>query len=380
MHLLWLTENYPPNRGGMAQSCDRIVANLRRAGVHVHVLHFCSRSAALQRQTCENGSYLPATLHESLEHTLNLAWLYLLQEVDSHAAPPYTHLVAFGGNVPILAAPLWAKYLRLPLVVLLRGNDWDAALYSPQRRSALFYALENAAHVAAVSSDKAEWLRRLFPSLPTTFTPNGIELQGWQLLPSDQRRAQSWRKEHAENRLVVGLFGQLKAKKGTLFFLQTLARLSEAERERLHLLVVGELEEAGVSDQLAACGVRHTLLPFLDRYELMGYYAACDAVAIPSFYDGMPNVLLEAGALGLPFVASAVAGMRDVLEDGKDAFLFAANDAQALLQALRRLLAADSSQLQTMGQHLRQKIQTQYTESAEVARYVALFEATKLLD
>ena len=40
MHrLLWLTENYPPDRGGMSVSCDRIVRGLRRAGVHVDVVH-----------------------------------------------------------------------------------------------------------------------------------------------------------------------------------------------------------------------------------------------------------------------------------------------------------------------------------------------------
>ena len=43
LRALWLTETYPPSRGGMAQSCDRIVRGLRRRGVTVDVLHFTAR-------------------------------------------------------------------------------------------------------------------------------------------------------------------------------------------------------------------------------------------------------------------------------------------------------------------------------------------------
>src|SRR4051794_41636068 len=57
---LWLTETYPPSRGGMAQSCDRIVRGLRRRGVTVDVLHFTpttrGRTWAIERQA--GGRYL----------------------------------------------------------------------------------------------------------------------------------------------------------------------------------------------------------------------------------------------------------------------------------------------------------------------------------
>ena len=53
-------------------------------------------------------------------------------------------------------------------------------------------------------------------------------------------------------------------------------------------------------------------------------------MAIPSFYDGLPNVLVEAAALGVPMVASRAGGMADVLEDGETAFLFDPGDEAAL--------------------------------------------------
>ena len=70
---------------------------------------------------------------------------------------------------------------------------------------------------------------------------------------------------------------------------------------------------------LAEHELEHTALPFLDRYELLPWYAACDFIAIPSFYDGLPNVLVEAAALGVPLIASRVDGMADVLTDGETA-------------------------------------------------------------
>ncbi|MDD3147641.1 MAG: glycogen synthase, partial [Candidatus Riflebacteria bacterium] len=55
MHLLWLTENYPPRRGGMAQACDRIVHNLRRAGLSVDVAFFSCAASELRQTERQNG-------------------------------------------------------------------------------------------------------------------------------------------------------------------------------------------------------------------------------------------------------------------------------------------------------------------------------------
>ena len=112
---------------------------------------------------------------------------------------------------------------------------------------------------------------------------------------------------------TLGLFGQLKAKKGGVLLLEALARSGTAER--FHLLLAGWLEpdmDAWLREHDGA--ISYTLLPFLDRYELLPWYAACDWIAIPSFYDGLPNVLMEAAALGIPLIASRAGGMADVLE------------------------------------------------------------------
>ena len=98
-------------------------------------------------------------------------------------------------------------------------------------------------------------------------------------------------------------------------------------------MLAGEVEEgvatwltASVNPAAAGQAVAHTLLPFLDRFELLTVYAACDVVALPSFYDGLPNVALEAAALGIPLLASDAGGLADLVDD-RIGFPFAAGDA-----------------------------------------------------
>ena len=98
-----------------------------------------------------------------------------------------------------------------------------------------------------------------------------------------------------------------KAKKGGVFLLDALTRSGVADR--FHLLLAGWMAP-DMEAWLAEHELEHTALPFLDRYELLPWYAACDFLAIPSFYDGLPNVLVEAAALGVPLLVVPSAWVR----------------------------------------------------------------------
>src|SRR4051812_36705391 len=127
---LWLTENYPPDRGGMAQSCDRIVHALRTRGVTVDVAHVSRRHADWRVETKIRGKQISCPAAEDPSHTLNRLW-NLISHCAADEAP--THVVAFGGTLPLLAGPPYAAWLGLPLLTLIRGNDFDAAIFSPKK-------------------------------------------------------------------------------------------------------------------------------------------------------------------------------------------------------------------------------------------------------
>lgn len=371
MRPLVVTENYPPDRGGMAQSCDRIVRSLRASGLDVDVAHLGRRDHRPRVERQERGLLLSALADEDPAHAIQLLW----NEVSRLPAPP-SHVVAFGGAAPVLAAPAFAAWLGVPLVTLLRGNDFDTGLFSLRRGWALRDALERSAAVATVSRDHQRKVSALFPRLDVRWVPNGIDASEWSLVGHDLERAARFRQDHVgEGRRVLGMFGHLKRKKGGAFLLEALRRAGVDGT--LHLLVVGDAEP----EMLALLGsidsaVPFTHVPFVDRFELLPYYAACDAVVVPSLYDGLPNVLLEAGALGVPPLASTAGGMADLLEDGRDALTFPPGDLHGCRRALASFATLPLEELRDLGRRLRAAILRDFRHDQEAARYRALLAET----
>lgn len=367
--ILWLTENYFPSRGGMAQSCDRIVHGLRRKGVQIDVVHFTARKKAYDWQQQQGGRYLACPVDEDSAHTLNRLWSYLqAQELD------YTHLLAFGGQLPVLAASVFPAWMQVPLITLFRGNDLDTALFSARRQAVLLRVLHQSQAVGTVSRDKMDKIRRLCPEAKVFFTPNGIEADSWELSQSDRERAAAWKHANTDGRKVIGFFGHLKSKKGVPFFLEALGR--SGIDASVHLLMVGQLDEHLQDMLFSHPRLSHSCLSFMDRYELLGYYPACDAIAIPSFYDGMPNVMLEAGALGIPLIVSRVDGMKDVLKGDKHAWMFESGDVNDAARAIKAWASASAEETKRRSKQCQLRIREHFNQEQETENYLEILTKT----
>jgi D-inositol-3-phosphate glycosyltransferase len=106
-----------------------------------------------------------------------------------------------------------------------------------------------------------------------------------------------------------------------------------AEQRRLATLRA----ELGLSSQVRFLGAQpQELLP--------AYYAAADAVAVPSHYESFGLVALEAMACGTPVLASNVGGLATTIEDGRSGMLFPVNDHHALADRLERLIDDETLQ------------------------------------
>ena len=160
MSLLFITQNYYPNKGGMAASCDRLIRNFRKNKVDVHVLHFTNRRKKFHTEATVQGSYTTLPINTSEEFTLNLASLFIEGFAALHAIK---YVVAFGGHLPIGLGPIVSKWMDKPLVTLIRGNDFDEAIFS-KRREALIYALKTSEFIFSVTREKRDKIKKLIAS------------------------------------------------------------------------------------------------------------------------------------------------------------------------------------------------------------------------
>lgn len=72
--------------------------------------------------------------------------------------------------------------------------------------------------------------------------------------------------------------------------------------------------------------------------ELLAYYAAADCFVFPSYREGFPNTVLEAGAMGLPSVVTDINGSREIINNGYNGLIIPPRDKQALFEAMTEML------------------------------------------
>jgi glycosyltransferase involved in cell wall biosynthesis len=118
--------------------------------------------------------------------------------------------------------------------------------------------------------------------------------------------------------------------------------------------------ELGVADRVAFLGaVAHDRVP--------GLYAAADAFCLPSFAEGLPTVLMEAMACGLPVVATNVMGTAELVEDGVSGFVVPPARADLIADALREL-AGDLELRARMGAASRARVERDYELDGAIER------------
>ena len=158
---------------------------------------------------------------------------------------------------------------------------------------------------------------------------------------------------------LLATVGLLNVAKGQDLALEALA-LSEAQEA--HLLIVGHGEEREALGRLAEQLGVEARVHFLGwRDDVPGLLAASDGLLLPSRWEGMPYIVLEAMAAGLPIVASRVDGARELVTEGVNGALAEVGDPADLARAIGRWLACGSGQRAAWGRASRDRVEADYT-------------------
>lgn len=209
--------------------------------------------------------------------------------------------------------------------------------------------------------------------------PNPIDLDVWR--PEDRAQARAALAIPAEATVVVWHGALYLEIKGLDLLIDAWGRLTGDRPDRdLRLLLVG----GGIDGPELARRIRASGAPGIqfvncfvhDRSELRKHLSAADLYAFASRTEGYPNALLEAMACGLPLVATAIAGVPDIVGEGPSAggLLVPPEDVGLLVEAMARLI--DDPELRTrLGRQARLRVDERFsldTVGAQLRDFLAI--------
>jgi glycosyltransferase involved in cell wall biosynthesis len=175
------------------------------------------------------------------------------------------------------------------------------------------------------------------------------------------------------DRFLIGAVGRLSPEKGFDILIRAVAAMQAAGRDAGLVLVGDGEEEPRLRALIAELGAA-------DRIRLLGYrldvrdlYQAMDVFALSSYREGLPNVLLEAMALEVPVIATRVAGIPRLIQDGENGLLVEPGAADALADGILRL-HRDAALRARLGQAGRATIEARYSFRERMARIAELYD------
>jgi starch synthase (maltosyl-transferring) len=220
--------------------------------------------------------------------------------------------------------------------------------------------------VSARVRDYAEQVIGL-PPARLVVVPNGIDLARYTLKTPQAAGTGS-------QPVQIGYVGRLDPVKGVTHLLGAAALLREsAPSLAWALTLVGDgSERAALEAEAAALELAERVRFLGARSDVPALLPTFDLLVLPSLYEGMPNVALEAMASGLPVVATAVGGTPEVVLHGETGLLVPPAEAAALAGALAAL-AVDPARRARLGAAGRARVERHFTIDAAVRRTEALY-------
>lgn len=197
-----------------------------------------------------------------------------------------------------------------------------------------------------------------------TTPPESKERLRSELLPQPARYPAFW----------VGTIAELHRNKGIDLALQALAAL-KARGTAYTYIVIGEGEERRTLEDLAAkYGLAESVHFVGHRADAARFVAAFDVFLLPSRKEGFPYALLEAGAAGVPAVASAVGGIPELIAHNRTGMLVRPGDTSGLAAAVQ-VCAEDAVRRKTLGAALHQSVTTEFTLTRMLEEISAFYRA-----
>jgi L-malate glycosyltransferase len=256
-----------------------------------------------------------------------------------------------------------ADRFRIPFIITITGSD----LYDPALRDhpATTKPLDQAAVITCFSPSEADELAARFTGISGRVV---VVPQGAETLPDCGRLIFGF----PDDAFVLLLPAALRPVKNVEFAISAIKLLWQVDK-RFQLVIAGGQIDRSYTDCIRSMLAAAPWVSWLGEvpYEQMGaLYRRVDIVLNCSRYEGMPNSLMEAMALGRPVVAANILGNRSLVRHADTGWLF---DSECTFRKLVTMLAGDEMMRLEVGRRARKSIEMNFSPCAEAEQYRDLY-------
>ena len=256
---------------------------------------------------------------------------------------------------------------RRPVHVAAERDTLDDRPALERRIKALLYP--RAAAVTANSQLAAEQIRSRMRIDHVRYLPNGIDTAAWSSMAQGDCALPV-----EAGHFNVAVIGRITAQKNQRAVVQAVRELPATDRRwRVWLIGDDHLQPklaAELRNEIRSAGLDEVqLLP--PQPNIAPLIARMDAVLVPSLHEGFPNVALEAMALGVPVIASAVGELPHMLENGVSGLILDDVRPQTIARALVQLAGEPPERRRAMAERARARVQTHYSLDVVAQQHLA---------
>lgn len=287
------------------------------------------------------------------------AYVSFIKEVRSYDIV-HVHMASDSSLYRKIPFMYMAKWFEKKMIIHQHGGNFTEFYYSQcsaKRQKFIEKALNKADAFLVVASYLADIFENIVPKEKIAVLPNAIEV------PSNYEKKIPGKK--------VLFLGRLCKEKGIRELLEAATELKEEYKE-LELYLGGVWEDGDLKEIADENSTFVYQLGWIENQKKEKYLNLCNIFALPTYFEGLPMSLLEAMAHGCACIASAVGGIPQVIEDGKDGILIQPKSKEALKAALREVMSNAKLQ-EELGKAAAKKVANGYELNKNIEKLLEIY-------
>jgi len=242
----------------------------------------------------------------------------------------------------------------------------------PHRFVAYHFVLRHIDRVISVSHATATWLRekRKVPAKKIIVIPYGVDLDRFQSSRKSLTRESIGVKP---DDVLIGQVSRLNEQKGHKYLVEAAFKIVKHIPNARFVLVGDGPLRGDIEDQIKRLDLSKHFILLGFRQDVPDILALLDYFVLPSLYEGLPNVILEAMAARLPIIATPVDGTKEAILDGESGILVPAGNVNALVEKLCQLNSNPTVAAQ-LGENARKRVESHFSLGKQVTDFENLYE------